>query len=403
MQHAVSSEPAPRGVAARGEGTSPPRLRLALSALCENPRRPTGLSTLFPEMVRESLRLFPGVDWVVFVGPDQPWPVVDARVETVRDFPANDRPFARLWADHRQVGPAARARGAGALLTTGFVPAWAPLPVAMQVVTLHHLRADFGGGTWRRIYRQRAVRRGLERAGLVIANSRYTATRLQEAGTVEASRLLISPEGLDHARFHPRVAEAETDEFTREWQLRPGYVLWASNFYDYKRADWLLRAFAALPASLRAAHPLVAIGGDWQGGRAAAQQVAQELGIAREVRWLDWVPDRWLPVFYRHAMVHALPSTEETFGKSVAEAMACGCPCLVNDIPALAETGGDAARRVNFGATAEAAAALREMLENSSTASELRARGLRRAAEWSYERLARERVGAMVERWGPRA
>ena len=101
--------------------------------LCENPDRRTGLSTLFHEFVAEGLRHFPEVRWLLFAGPKQAWSIESKNVEVVRDFPANDRRWIRLWADHFRVGPAARARGADALLTIGFVPSTAPLPVVMHV------------------------------------------------------------------------------------------------------------------------------------------------------------------------------------------------------------------------------------------------------------------------------
>lgn len=375
-------------------------MKLALSILCENPARPTGLSTLYPALVRAALRLFPDVDWVVFAGPRQSWDVVDPSVEVVRDFPANDRPGARLWADHFAVGPAAAARGAHALLTTGFVPARSPLPVAMQVITLHHLRADFGGGALRRWYRQRALSSGLARAALVVANSQNTADRLVEECGADRRRVLVSPEGVDHQRFHPRAEVNETEELQRRWQLAPGFVLWASNFYSYKHAERLVAAYARVPAALRARHPLVMIGADWHGGRARALQVAQEAGVESQVRVLDWVEDRWLPAFYRHALVHALPSVEESFGRSVLEAMACGCPCVVNDIRALAEVGADAVVKVNFADAEAASAALEDLLESGGAGTtplyaELKGKGLKRAADFSFERLARERIGAL--------
>ena len=63
-------------------------MKLALSILCENPLRRTGLTTTYHEFVARGLKLCPDVSWVVFVGPNQPWRVEDPRVEVVRDFPA---------------------------------------------------------------------------------------------------------------------------------------------------------------------------------------------------------------------------------------------------------------------------------------------------------------------------
>ena len=150
----------------------------------------------------------------------------DESIEWVGDFPSNHRPAARLYADHFLVGPVARSRGAAALLTFGFVPLrTAGLPVAMHVLSVRHRRTWARPGAW---YRRFALRNGFRRASLVIANSRWTAAQL---GPLR-SPLLISPEGVDHGRFRPDAPAggALPPNWPRE------YVLWASNFYSYKRA-----------------------------------------------------------------------------------------------------------------------------------------------------------------------
>jgi glycosyltransferase involved in cell wall biosynthesis len=356
----------------------------ALSTLCENPRRRTGLTTFFQGFVAAARMEFPEVRWLVFAGPEAPWNESDAGVEIVRDFTANDRRAARLWADHFRVGPAAKARGANALVTVGFVPIrTAGLPVMMHVFSLHHLRAGGGWGGW---YRKNAVARGRCRAALVVANSQWTAGRL--AGG--AAPVLVSFEGIDHARFTPTGGKGGLD-------LPPEYLLWASNFYAYKRADLALAAYAGLAPELRARFPLVLIGGDWAGGRERAEAAAREWGVAADTRFLGWVDDAELPAIFRGARAQVLSTTEETFGRSVAEAMACGCPCVVQDLPVLREVAGDAAVFCDYADTPSATVALEMICADDALAARLRAEGPAQVARFSYAQLARERVGAMLE------
>lgn len=359
---------------------------LALSLLCENPLRRTGLTTLFHEFVAHALRQFPDVRWVIFAGPQQPWTVMDERVEVVRDFPSNEHRAARLWADHFRVGPAAQARGAAALLTVGFLPLrTGGLPVVMHLFSLHHTRAGGGFGAW---YRRWAVERGLREAALVIVNSAWTRAQL---GAVRAP-VLVSHEGLQHDRFRPdgpTGAQARRD-------LPPEYVLWASNFYGYKRAPLALAAYARLPAHLRRRFPLVLAGGDWAGGRAEAERAAQALGVGSDVRFLGWVTDEELPALYRGARVHVLATREETFGRSVAEAMACGCPCLLQDLPVLREVAGSAALFGDFADAATSGTALEKICADDAFAAQLREAGLEQARNFSFEKLARERVAAVL-------
>lgn len=358
-------------------------VRLALSMLCENPCRRTGLTTLFHEFVASARRQFPDVEWIVFAGPGHAWGIDDARVEVVRDFPANDRRMARLFADHFLVAAAARRRGAAALLTVGFVPCrTAGLPIVMHVFSLHHRR---GGGPGA-LYRRAAVARGLRGAALVIANSQWTAAQL--AGT--CPRLLVSHEGVQHEKFSPAGARGLAS-------LPEEYLLWIGNFYAYKRAELALAAYARLSPEWRVRFPLVLAGGDWSGGRARAEAAARALGVVSAVRFLGWVDDAVLPALYRGARAQVLASSEETFGRSVTEAMACGCPCVLQDLPVLREVTAGAALFTDFAATAAAGATLERICADDDLALRLRTAGLRRAADFSFEKLARERMAAILE------
>lgn len=362
-----------------------PAVKLALSALCENPCRRTGLSTLFHEFVAHALREHPQVRWVVFVGPEQEWRIADDRVELVRDFPANDRRGARLWADHFQVARAARRSGAQALLTVGFFPLdSAGLPVVMHIFSVHHRRP---GGGWRALYRRLMVGWGLRRAALVIANSRWTADQL---GPVRAP-MIVSYEGVQHDQFLPEGPRGMAE-------LPANYLLWVGNFYPYKRVELALMAYARLDAELRARFPFVLVGGDWEGGGARARTVARELGIESDLRFLGWVADAALPRVYRGAQAYVLSTAEETFGRSVAEAMACGCPCVLQDLPVLREVTGGAAVYVDFTDTGLAGEALRRVCTDGELVARLRERGLRRAADFDFATLARERVAAILDR-----
>lgn len=357
---------------------------LALSTLCENPHRRTGLTTFFQGLVSAARKEFPEVRWLVFIGPEAPWNESDAGVELVRDFPANDRRGARLWADHFQVAPAAKARGADALVTVGFVPMrTAGLPMMMHVFSLHHLRPGGGWGGW---YRKNAVARGLRRAAVVVPNSQWTAAHLGEV----SARVLVSAEGIDHARFTPTGSKGALN-------LPPEYLLWASNFYAYKRVELALAAYAGLAPALRKRFPLVLIGGDWTGGRERAEAAARAWGVADDTRFLGWVDDEVLPGIFRGARAQVLSTAEETFGRSVAEAMACGCPCVVQDLPVLREVAGDAAMFCDYADTPAATAALEKICTDDALVARFRVAGPERVARFSYERLARERVGTMLE------
>lgn len=370
-------------------------LRIALSTLCENPRRKTGLTSLFHELVTHSVAQFDDVEWIVFAGPEQEWTAEHARVRVVREFPANDRMRKRLVADHFLLPRRAKDLGAQAIVTVGFVPLRKTLPTVMHMLSLQHLDRSNNVGVLRKIYRTWMADRGFARADAILTNSEFARSQILAAHPRCAERLSVSHEGLQHERFHPRAEPGEAAALEREFGLRPGFLLWVSNFYPYKQAELLLAAYALLPADVRKGMPLVMIGGGWEGGAESAAGKARALGIADDVRFAGWVDDRWLPALYRQAGIFTLPSREETFGRSVLEAMACGTPCVVNDIEIMHEVTAGHAVVVDFRDAAAVAAALVRLSVADAAVDALRAAGILRAADFSFEKLARERIAVI--------
>jgi glycosyltransferase involved in cell wall biosynthesis len=369
---------------------------LALTTLCEHPQRRTGLTTYFHGLVNTALKLYPDIHWLIFAGDTEDWSEADERVRIIRRFPANDRLLQRLWADHMRVPGVAKQMGAEVLLTVGFVPMRKLLPVVMGLFSLQHVDPENKIGSRRQLYRRFMTRSGIKRADLLITNSESAASHMRAVFPKFSGRVLISYDGLDPDQFRPEKALNESLELKREFGIGPGYFLWVSNFYPYKQAELLLESYSRLDAGLRSAHPLVMVGGGWNGDSSAVAS-ARALGIESNVRFLGWVDDRWLAPLYRSAIAFCLASREETFGRIVTEAMACGTPCVLNDIPIMHEVTAGHAVIVDFRNREQTSAALRQIVIDRDLHERLRVAGLSRAAEFSFEKMTRERIDAILE------
>ena len=119
---------------------------------------------------------------------------------------------------------------------------------------------------------------------------------------------------------------------------------------------------------------------------------------------LGWVEPDQRAALLRGASVFAYPSRYEGFGLPPLEAMAAGTPVVATDAGALAEVTGGAAELVAPGDADDLAAALDRVLRDEALADDLRDRGQRRAATYSwdataaglaalYRRLAADRAG----------
>jgi glycosyltransferase involved in cell wall biosynthesis len=280
-------------------------------------------------------------------------------------------------------------------LTVGFVPTRKCLPTVMHVLSLQTLDKRNRLGLLRETYRNSMMKYNWPQADLVITNSRWAAAHVLSLYPQFHDRLVISYEGLQHEIFHPTPTENEAARLKEKYGLERGYLLWVSNFYPYKQAELLIAGYARLDPQTRQQHPLVMVGGNWLNGLEAAQKRARFLGVEKDVRFLNWVDDTMLAPLYRHAAAFCLASREETFGRCVIEAMACGTPCLVNDIPVMHEVTSGHALIHNYHDTAAVAAALRRLVADDDLAARLRASGLARVRDFTFEKLTTERITAI--------
>lgn len=372
-------------------------MRLALSLLCENPKRLTGHASWCRELITRSVNLYPDVEWIVFAGKGLRLSADDERVKHVDCFHGNDQVKERLFSDHFLVSSKARKMQAKALVTVGFVPILSVLPVAMHVLTLQHLSDSNQIPPLRRAYRRLVVNDGIKRARLIITNSEFAAQQIRITSSLDEKKLLISNEGLDHSVFHPQAAPRESADLESALGINPGYILWISNLYPYKQASKVVEAFAALPEALRARHPLVFVGGDWSGQRAVIEQLAGGLGVRENLRFLGWVDEKWIAPLYRQASLHVLATRAETWGRSVTEAMSCGCPCIVNDIPVMQEVTQGKALLVNFDDKPATVEGLIRLLTDEPLRQKLRQEGVERTQSLSFDRLTRERMERILQ------
>jgi glycosyltransferase involved in cell wall biosynthesis len=107
-------------------------------------------------------------------------------------------------------------------------------------------------------------------------------------------------------------------------------VLFLGRLHPKKGCDLLIAAFATV-ASREPALRLVMAGPDHDGYQATLMQQAEQRGIADRICWTGMIRGELKWGAYHSAEVFILPSHQENFGISVAEAMACRLPALISN------------------------------------------------------------------------
>jgi glycosyltransferase involved in cell wall biosynthesis len=216
------------------------------------------------------------------------------------------------------------------------------------------------------------------RATALHAHSPYEAQCLREGGL--NPRVEVIPHGVFMDEFKPAPRPGSFYNAHPELQGQP-YILFLARLHEVKGLDLLADAFASILTDLPTIR-LVIAGPDF-GARASLIEQSKRLGKA---------------VAYADAACFCLPSKHESFGMSVAEAMACGVPVVVTEschFPDVTRVG--AGREVKRDA-ASIATALREVLSSPA----LRA-GMARAGRelimntYTWERVAQRSAELYAE------
>jgi glycosyltransferase involved in cell wall biosynthesis len=250
-----------------------------------------------------------------------------------------------------------RARGLEVLHCPTFRgPVRSSVPVVVTVHDLAVLRHPGTFNPWTRHYSRLAVPSVARAARRLIAVSEFTRGEIVELLGVPDERIRVIPNAVD-------------DAFAAEGPAAPGdYVLAVGTLEPRKNLGAAQRAAQRLGVELRV------VG-------------AQGWGGVEVNGWLGRVSDEELAALYRGARCLVYPSLYEGFGIPVLEAMACGTPVVTSAGGATEEVAGGAAVLVDPHDPAAIAAGIEEA---SKSRDELRARGLDRAAQFSWRRVAAE-------------
>jgi glycosyltransferase involved in cell wall biosynthesis len=221
-----------------------------------------------------------------------------------------------------------------------------------------------------------------------------------EAVKAEALRFLeLKPEKIDVVpwgvgpEFKPIEDEALLEQAQKQWSLPDPFVLYVGTLEPKKNLRGLLRSFVAAKLNLKLPHSVVIVGRNGWGMRNFPRDI-QDHGAREYVYLTGYVPEAALPLLYSMADLCVLPSHIEGFGMPVLEAMACGCPVLVSDTPALVEVAGGAARVCRIGGDKpyqEMREAFEELLGQKASEKAryaLRGRGLQRAKQFTWQQTA---------------
>lgn len=269
---------------------------------------------------------------------------------------------------------------------TGQLP-FLPLP-CRTVATIADLNFTVLPMPWlKRTYKLLSYRWTVHRADRITCVSRFTRDEVIRHYGVTPDRVQVVLHG---ANPLPEPDFAAADALGTQFFLTFGHQA-------HKNVETAVRALAAV-RNWPGPTPRLAVVGLHPHLDQVVAPLARQLNV--QVRFLGRVSDHALHGLYRRAAGLVFLSRYEGFGLPVLEAMQAGCPVICSNVCSLPEVAGEAAVVVAPDDVPGVGEALSRFLTDPGYAGDLRERGHRQAAQFTWEAAARKTVAIYSELLG---
>jgi glycosyltransferase involved in cell wall biosynthesis len=273
-------------------------------------------------------------------------------------------------------------------------PLWSPWPT---VVTVHDV-IQLVLPEYQMLARQRVyfglVTRALKHATAIITVSECSRQDLVRTVGVPIERVFVVENAISE-RLAPVTDQAALDAVRSRYGLTEPFVLYLGANDLRKNLNRLIRAYAALPRSLRDSHQLVVAGRQWPHDHPLypdPKLVVRELALEDRVVFTGGIPEEDKAALLSAATVFAFPSLYEGFGLPVLEAFACGTPVLTANSSSLPEVAGDAAVMIDPTSVEAIRDGLATLVESPDLRRDLAGRGLARASGYRWSEIAERTI-----------
>jgi glycosyltransferase involved in cell wall biosynthesis len=280
---------------------------------------------------------------------------------------------------------------------------WATNPVLplgmpagmLKVVTVHDLvwlRCPETTTRYNLFVQNMCAKKAIHESDYVVVISRSVQDELIESlGVPREKTQLVYPGIAD--RYKPHEQEGAAEYISRKYGVPQRYLATVGIIHPRKNHQFLVGVLRILKEKGQLDCPLLVVGPIGWKNSPLFQEIRTAGLTENDIRFLGYLPDEDMPLFYAGAQVFLFPTLYEGFGLPPVEAMACGTPVIASNAPCMPEVLGDAAILEPLTGHERFAAAIRRVLEDDSLRMVLRTKGIQRAQSFRYETSVKDLVG----------
>ncbi len=281
----------------------------------------TGTENYSLKIIEELVKNHPDDDFVLYT-----------RESSGRSWPINAHEkrivFPRLWT---QLGLALKTYTDR--LDILFIPSHT-MPILGKksmkyVVTIHDLGVQFLPQYDKfphKYYLDFTTKYAIKNADGLIAVSQTTKKDIVNFWPQAASKTRVIYEGFDEEVFNEKISKKNIDEVKKKFDLK-GYILFVGTIQPRKNLSRLIEAYAKIFPKLDGVELVIVGKKGWN--YEDIMKMPKKMGVKKNVKFLGYVSDEFLPALYKGARMTVLPSLYEGFGLPILESMAVGTPVVV--------------------------------------------------------------------------
>lgn len=281
---------------------------------------------------------------------------------------------------------------------THYAPRFSPVPTVISIMDLAYLYFP-------ELFKKRDIYKlknwtgySAKNAKKVITISKSTKFDIIKEYKIDEHKIAVIYPGIKPVQDLKISSNEMNNILKTKYDIIGPFILFVGTIQPRKNIGRLIEAFSRvilnrkIPAGLQ----LIIIGKKgWLYDEILKKP--KELSIEEKVKFLDFVPDEDLAVFYKKAICYVLPSLYEGFGLPVLEAMKYGCPVITSKISSLPEAGGEAAIYVDPENIGDIAEKITTVITDAHLRNEMREKGKKQLAKFSWEKSAKETLKILEE------
>ncbi|MFC5507978.1 glycosyltransferase family 4 protein [Bosea massiliensis] len=232
-------------------------------------------------------------------------------------------------------------------------------------------------------------------ARLLLTISDFSRSEIARILKIPSDQVLVAHLAPDAVFERENDRSAEEAIVARYGLSDTPYCLLPAQLWQHKNHSAVISALEIILAQGGDAPLLICTGADSGSFAERLKADTAKSPVAAHVRFLGRVPREDQPALYAGARALVFCSLYEGFGMPVVEAMAMGCPVIAANSSALPEVAGGAAILVSGDDPTAIAAAIRQVSTDDALRARLIVEGLRRVAQFSWQRHFEDVIAAL--------